>query len=84
MERNIPHIVLPHEWQEIAALEEVREAFGMTQEENMYWLQENSYAVRFNFSAGGPGYVGDLFYLVGDSLDEPMTIIRRDGKLAVN
>jgi hypothetical protein len=42
-----------------------------------------AYGVKFHHSAGAPGYVGDLYILHDDALDEPMTLIRRDGELAV-
>ena len=41
------------------------------------------YGVKFDFVSGGPGYVCDLCILVGDAVGEPMTIIRKDGRLVV-
>ena len=36
------------------------------------------YGVKFDFVSGSPGYVGDLFILLGDALSDPMTLIRDD------
>jgi len=41
------------------------------------------YGVRFDFTSGGPGYVGDLYILHGDSLGEPTVLIRRNGALTI-
>lgn len=44
-------------------------------------LDETVYAVKFNYQSGGPGYVGDLYILVGDTPDEPVRLIRVKGTL---
>ena len=36
-----------------------------------------AYGAKFDFISGSPGYVGEIFVLLGDSLGEPI-VCRRD------
>jgi hypothetical protein len=74
-------ISLP-EWAEIMKLPVIRESWGL-QDETPEEFADMVYGVKFDFSSGAPGYVGDLYILHGDALGEPMTLIRRDGTLTV-
>jgi hypothetical protein len=78
---NKPLEISPAEWKELMQVPEIRESWGIdgeTPEE----FADMAYGVKFNFSAGiMPGYVGDLYVLVGDSIGETMSLIRKDGKL---
>ena len=78
-----PMEISPQEWQEILKIKVIKEMWGI-------WIEgpdaitakefsEQVYGVKFDFVSGGPGYVGDVFILMGDALNEPVTIIR-DGE----
>ena len=79
---NVPHRILIPEWQEIMHVPEIRESWDLT-DETPEQFADLAYGAHFNFTRGGPGYVGDLFVLHGDAMGEPMTLIRKDGKLIV-
>jgi hypothetical protein len=74
-------ITLP-EWKEMMQLPVIRESWGLD-DETPEQFADLVYGVKFDFASSGPGYVGDLYILHGDALGEPMTLIRRDGKLVV-
>lgn len=78
-----PYPLTQAEWKEICEISDIRESWGLEDDEGAETLASQAYAAKFNFVSGGPGYVGDLFILCGDALGEPMTVIRRDGKLVV-
>jgi len=59
----------------------VRESWGLEEDQTSEQFADMVYGVKFDFASGGPGYVGDLYILQGDALGEPMSIIRRNGKL---
>jgi hypothetical protein len=81
---NKPQEISPEEWKEIMQLPPIRESWGLDEHETPEGFADMVYGVKFHFVSGGPGYVGDLFILYGDALSgEPMTLIRRDGKLIV-
>ena len=67
------------------ALKYVRDAWGLEPDETPEQFAAMVYGVKFNFTSGGPGYVGDLYILQGDALTDepPVTITRRAGKLEV-
>jgi len=83
---NNPHSITAAEWQEIIDVPAVREAWGLEDEPDPAEFASNVYGAKFNFTSGGPGYVGDLYILQGDAITEvhPM-ILRRDrtGRLLV-
>jgi hypothetical protein len=81
MANKLIEISLP-EWKEIMQLPAIRESWGLDNESPAQFA-DTAYGVKFHFSSGAPGYVGDLYILHGDALGEPMTLIRRDGKLAI-
>jgi hypothetical protein len=79
---NQPYALSKVEWQEIAELPEVREAWGLNEETGEDFA-EITYGVKFKFVSGIPGYTGDLYILQGDTLtgDPTWQFIREDGKL---
>ena len=79
---NFPHRISIPEWQEIIFVPEIRESWGL-EDETPEQFAQMAYGVHFDFESGGPGYVGDLYVIHGDALGEPMTLIRKDGKLIV-
>ena len=79
---NKPIEISLQEWAEIMKLPVIRESWGL-QDETPEEFADMVYGVKFEFSSGAPGYVGDLYILHGDALGEPMTLIRRDGMLMV-
>jgi len=79
---NKPQEISIKEWTEIMQVPVIRESWGL-ENETPEQFADMVYGVKFDFASGGPGYVGDLFVLHGDALGEPMTLIRRDGKLVV-
>lgn len=79
---NKPQEISIKEWKEIMHVPTIRESWGI-ENETPEEFADMVYGVKFDFSSGGPGYVGDLYILHGDALGEPMTLIRKDGKLEV-
>jgi len=71
------------EWKEIIQLPVVRDAWGIQDDETPEHFADMVYGVKFAFTSGGPGYVGDLYILQGDALSEvaPMALIRKNGKV---
>lgn len=80
---NKPQEISLAEWEEIMQLPVIRESWGISEGETAERFADMVYGVKFDFASGGPGYVGDLYILHGDALGEPMTLIRKDGKLAL-
>jgi hypothetical protein len=82
-----PHPLSPEDWQQIVAVPAVRAAWGLRDDEGLDEFAVQAYAAKFNFSSGGPGYVGDLYILQGDALTGyPPIVLRRadDGTLLVS
>jgi hypothetical protein len=85
MEDTKPYPLTKAEWEEIMAIPEVRESWGIDSS-NMP-LDEFAgqvYAAKFKFVSGSPGYIGDLFIPQGDVLtgDAPFVLRRGEkGKL---
>lgn len=80
---NKPKALTPDEIKEIAAMVDIREMWGAEDQAEMErMLQSDIYAVKFDYHAGAPGYVGDYFILQGDALGEALELIRdQDRKL---
>jgi hypothetical protein len=79
---NKPQELSIAEWREIMQLPEVRESWGLQDDETPEHFSDIAYGVKFHFSSGiAPGYVGDMYILSGDALGEPFTLIRYEGKL---
>jgi hypothetical protein len=84
MEMNKPHELSMSEWKEIMAMPAVREAWGIGERETPEQFAAMVYGMKFRFSPGmAPGYLGDLYILQGDALGEPMSLIRKNGDLAL-
>jgi len=88
MQPSTPHSLRPEEWDEIAALDIVREAWGLnalTADDPKPGTQLSTlaYGARFDFVSGGPGYAGDLFFIHDDAFGGPPLVLVRDvaGKL---
>jgi len=74
------------EWQEIAMIPAVQQAWGLDAEKRNALgaeLQAMAFGAKFDFVSGGPGYVGELFTIYGDSLCEPMTLTRNQSTKAL-
>jgi hypothetical protein len=80
---NKPQEISISEWKEIMEVPTIKESWGLEGDETPEQFADMVYGVKFDFVSGGPGYVGVLYILHGDALGEPMTLIRRDGKLVV-
>jgi hypothetical protein len=76
-----PHPITAAEWDEIGAVEGIREAWGVEGSESFAAFAADSiYGVRFDFFSGSPGYVGDLYILQGDALTgDASLVLKRDG-----
>jgi len=68
------------EWREVMEVPVVRESWGVDQETPEQFAAM-AYGVKFEFVGGAPGYAGDLYILHGEALGEPITLIRKAGKL---
>ena len=81
---NKPKALNSKEIEEIAAMKSVRQMWGAENAEEMIkMLQGDIYAAKFDYMSGGPGYVGDLYVLLGDAYDEPLTLVRTHGGLKI-
>jgi len=80
MQNNNPVKLTPAEWAEVAALEQVQQAWGISADVSPQEVAELIYGVKFDFVSGGPGYVGDLYILQGDAAGEPPMVLGRDAK----
>lgn len=81
---NKPQELSLEEWKEIVQIPAIREAWGIEPDESPAQFADMVYGVKFSFSPNMmPGYMGDLYILQGDALGEPMTIVRRNGKLVL-
>ena len=78
---NQPLEISIAEWDEILKIPEIRESWGIEDDETPEQFADMVYGVKFDFASGGPGYVGDMYILQGDALGEPMTVIRKNGKM---
>jgi hypothetical protein len=73
-----PHALRSEEWDEIAALAIVREGWGFYGAETGRDLSSIAYGARFEFTSGGPGYSGDLYFVQGDALGIAPVLFIRD------
>ena len=76
---NPPKTLTTAEWNEIAALPLVRDAWGLDGDDPGTagaLLDSMTYGAKFDFTSGSPGYVGELFVLIGDGLDVPLVLSR--------
>jgi hypothetical protein len=81
---NKPMALTSEEIKEIAAMDDVRQRWGAESAPEMEGMLETQvYAVKFKYQSGGPGYVGDLYILLGETPDEPLCLIRSKGKLQI-
>lgn len=80
---NAPQPLSIKEWREVLEVPTVRESWGLFGDESPEEFAGMVYGAKFDFVSGGPGYVGDLYVLCGDALGEPLTLIRKEGKLVV-
>ncbi len=72
------------EWSAIMQIPAIREAWGIEEDETPEQFADMVYGVKFIFSPSMmPGYMGDLYILQGDALGELMTVIRKNGELAL-
>ena len=80
---NQPFPISHDEWQEMMQLLEVREAWGLEDGTTVEEFTQNVYGVKFKFVSGSPGYIGDLYLLLGDVLtgDPPLILGREKGKV---
>jgi hypothetical protein len=77
-----PKAITKDEWREIAAVQEVREGWGIESEEDSENVRAGIYAAKFEeYMTDGPGYAGELYVLIGGVPETPVVIIRRKGQL---
>jgi hypothetical protein len=79
-----PHPLSPEEWAELIQVPEIRESWGIEEDEAPEQFAQMVYAAKFHFVSGSPGYVGDIFIVQGDVLtgDAPFVLLRtKNGKL---
>jgi hypothetical protein len=73
-----PYPIRPEEWDELAQVDLVREAWGLAPDARGDQLEVVACGARFDFRSGGPGYSGDLFILHDDAFGGPPAVFRRD------
>ena len=71
-----PLALTNEDFKELAAHPGLYPMWGATNAEEMEAILRQSYAVKFDFVSGCPGYVGDLFIIHGDALDGDMPPVR--------
>ena len=78
-----PRALRPEEWDEIASLDLVREAWGLRDPTPGTDLATLAYGAHFDFVSGAPGYLGDLYLVHDDAFGgPPLVLVRGDhGKL---
>lgn len=76
MNNSNPISVSNEEFREILDVTEVREGWGLSDDDGPELARNIIYAAKFDFVSGFPGYVGDVFVLLGDSLESPVVLIR--------
>ncbi len=82
---NVPHALGPKEWDEIAAVDVVRDSWGLGVADAGTELAAQAYGARYDFSPMTmPGYTGDAFVLMGDSLSALVLVRDSSGRLVVS
>ena len=83
---NKPQALSLAEIKEIAAMEEVQQRWGAESTAEMaQWLDTDLCAVKFpRYVTDGPGYAGELYFLMGGDLGTPLMLTRKDGKLLIH
>jgi len=77
-----PFEITPAEWQEIMQVPEVRDGWGIDDDDSAEDFSNMVYGVKFHYASDGPDYSGDLFILQGGALDgPPVMLIRNTGML---
>jgi hypothetical protein len=82
---NKPIALSREEMKEIAAMEDIQQMWGADNPAEMEEMLDTIvYAVKFNYEADGPGYVGDYFILQGGALGEAIELVRnKDGQIII-
>ena len=77
---NKPLEISLTEWQEIVETPVVREIWGLDDNETGESFASVIYGAKFRFQSGGPGYVGDLYILHGETLSgtPPVVLVRSE------
>jgi hypothetical protein len=81
MEKHTPIEISDAEWQEIMQVRAVREGWELEKDDTVESFKERVYGVKFDFTSGSPGYSGDIFIIQNDTLEPPLVLVRKDGKL---
>jgi hypothetical protein len=83
---NKPIALTRQDMKETTEIEAIREMWGAEDVADMELrLDQEAYAVKFDYHSGSPGYVGDYFILQGDALGEALELVRdKDKKLMIS
>jgi len=79
---NTPLPLTANEWNEVVAVDAVRQLWGLDSDETGEAFSQRAYGTKFDFvSAVGPGS-GDVYVIMDDALGGPPVVLRRtEGKL---
>ena len=80
MDSHHPQPISSQEWEEIAAVPYVREAWGLLDDESGEHLASVCYGAKFDFVTGGPGWAGDIYIIHDDAFGGPPVVLRRKSK----
>lgn len=83
---NKPKELTSKEILEIAATPDIQQMWGARNAEEMASiLRDDTFAVKFDFHSGAPGYVGDYFIIQGDQLGvQALELVRNeDGAIKI-
>ncbi len=81
MNRN-PLPLTPSEWNEVVAVDTIRELWGLESDETGETFSQQAYGAKFDFVSGvGPGS-GDVYVIMDNAFGGPPVILtRNEGKL---
>ena len=78
MHDNNPVFMAPSDWKELFAIQHIKDMWGIEPHETWEMWKSVVYVSKFDFISGSPGYVGDMFLIMGDHLTGPPLCIIRD------
>jgi len=79
-----PILLTAKEWDELAGNPTIAEGFGLeSSPDPVAELKEMCYACKFDFYPGSPGYVGEVFLVLGDSMEVVVFTRDNSGKLSL-
>ena len=73
---NQPFPLTTTEIKQIASISELQEMWGAANSDELEQILDEVYTAKFRFMNASPGYIGDLFLLQPNELEESIPVIR--------